>query len=250
MKPICRFVSLVAAFCALSSLGRQAIAAPLSLFPTANGVIKYRMTMNAMPGNAFNRSDITMTWIKNGARFRQDMTMDMTVGARKMTMKSWSLFDGKSFYSAMPGGMPGQSAGRKVAMKMTLPPDYIKRMASGNNNLMAGMKGVTSRVVGRGLVLGKMCEVRAMNIKNAQMNGQVKMWMWQKLPLRTDTTMTYSMRDSKGKTQPQKMTMSMIATQLNTNVNPSPSLFRLPAGYKIQDMSAMQKQMMQRMKQR
>ena len=245
------------AFLVISFAGRTEAAPTARLFPTANGIVKYRMTMKgAMPNNAINNSVITMTWINNGARFRQDMTMNVSAGAGagagKMTMKSWSIFDGKSFYTAMPSGVPGQPAGRKIAMKMTLPPNYLKQILSGNASTMPGMKGVSSRVVGRGVVLGKMCEIRAMNIKNVQMNGQVKMWMWNKLPLRTDTNMTYSMRDPKGKKQPQKMTMtmSMVATQLNTNVNPSPSLFRVPAGYKIQDMSAMQKQMMQRMKQR
>lgn len=220
-------------FCAVApSLSNAATTA--KRFPTSNGAVKYRMTMNgkmAMNGN------ISMTWTNFGARFRQDSRVNMSMGAQKTTMNSWSLFDGKALYSALPNGIPGQPAGRKIALKMALPPNYLKSMAMGGASPANSM----GRVVGRGNVLGKMCEIRAIDVKRPNASGVVKVWLWQKLPLRTETDMTVTV----GK-QSQNIKMSMVATQLDTNLKPNPALFRLPAGYTIKDMSAMQKQMMAR----
>lgn len=201
-------------------------------FPVANGAVKYRMMVNSqMKLNG----DITMTWVNFGARFRQDSRTNMSFGARKYTTNTWSIFDGKSFYSGMPSGMPGQSA-RKVAMKMTLPPNYVKNILMGGSAASLDK----SRVVGHGMILGKPCEIRAINMNDARASGQVKMWLWQNLPLRTEMTLK-----SKARGAMQNMQMSLVATQLNTGIKPNPALFRLPAGITVQDMSAMQKQMLQ-----
>ena len=159
--------------------------------------------------------------------------MSVNGGGRKVNMKSWSLFDGKAFYVGMPSGIPGQPAGRKMAMKMTLPPNYLKSMTMGGPSV-----GSSGRLVGHGVVLGKTCEIRVVPIKNSNYAGQVKVWMWQKLPLRTEMTSTTKMS---GKTQNIKMTM--VATQINTAAKPSPALFRVPAGYTVQSMGDFQKQM-------
>jgi hypothetical protein len=114
-------------------------------------------------------------------------------------------------------------------------------MAMGNSPTGAG----AGRIVGRGIILGRPCEIRVVSLNNASYKGQAKIWMWQKLPLRSEISMNIKMR---GVTQ--NMKMSMVATQLNTAVKPSPSLFRLPAGYKVQEMGDFQKQMQQGMQQR
>ncbi len=232
-----RAVAFAAVVTVLAAKPLPVVAAPAlpARFPTANGTIKYRMTMGGrMPMN----SNISMTWTNYGARFRQDSQIRMNAGGRSMTMNSWSLYDGKSLYAAMPSGMPGQPAGRKVVMRMTLPQNYLNRMAMGNSPTAAG----AGRVVGHGTVLGKPCEIRAVDLNNPRYKGQAKIWMWQKLPLRSEISMNMKMQ---GMTQ--NMKMSMVATQLNTNVKPSPSLFRLPAGYQVQDMGSFQKQMQARM---
>jgi len=237
----CRTAGRAVAFASIATLlaakPLPVVAAPASpaRFPTPNGTIKYRMTMGGrMPMN----SNISMTWTNYGARFRQDSQVHMNAGGRAMTMNSWSLYDGKALYAAMPSGMPGQRGGQKIAMRMTLPQNYLNRMAMGNSPTGAG----AGRVAGRGTILGKLCEIRAVDLNNPRYKGQAKIWMWQKLPLRSEISMNMKMQ---GMTQ--NMKMSMVATQLNTNVKPSPSLFRLPAGYKVQEMGDFQKQMQARM---
>ena len=248
-----RAVAFVAVATVLTAKPAPVVAAPKAIparFPTANGIIKYRMTMGnhmtvsgQMPTNDRMpmSSSSTVTWANYGARFRQDTQIRMNSGGRQMNMNSWSLYDGKAMYSTLPNGMIGQPTNRKIAMRMTLPPNYLNRMAMGNSPSGAG----AGRVVGRGTILGKLCEIRVVNFNDSHVTGQAKIWMWQKLPLRSETFMNIKMS---GATQ--NMKIAMIATQLNTNVKPSPSLFRVPAGYKVQEMSDFQKQMQQRRQQR
>lgn len=232
-----RAVAVASIATVLAAKPLPAVAAP-ARFPTANGIVKYRMTMG---GQMVMNNDITMTWADYGALFRQDSQVHMTIMGRQMTMNSWSLYDGKSLYASLPSGMPGQASGRKVALRTALPRDYFKRMTMGNSPLTAG----GGRLAGHGTVLGKVCEIRVLDLNNPGYTGQAKIWMWQKLPLRSEISM--NMRTSGGT---RNMKMSMVATQLNTNVKPSPLLFRLPAGYQIKEMGRFQKRIQDAMRQR
>ncbi len=232
-KVITRALAFLAVTGLVAAKPLPSVAAPATRFPTNSGMVKYHMTMG---GQMAISNDITMTWASGGARFRQDSLMHMNARGRAINIQSWTIFDGQALYMAMPNGMPGQVQNRKVAMRMTMPVNYLERMATGR---VPGIENAgAGRIVGRGTVLGKPCTIRVLPIRYPQMHGQVKMWMWQNLPLRTETSMMMTLRG-----KPQNVTMTMAATQLNTNIQPSPSLFRLPAGYQVQNMSALQKQM-------
>ena len=245
---ICRIAGRAVAFAAVATLlaakPLPIVAAPASpaRFPTANGTVKYRMIMS---GAGSMNNNITMTWASYGARFRQDTQIRMNVMGRQMNINSWSVYDGKALYNELPSGMFGRPANRKIAMRMTLPQNYLNRMATGNSPTGTG----AGRIVGHGTILGKPCEIRVISLNDALYKGQAKIWRWQKLPLRSEVSTNIKIG---GATQ--KMKMSMVATQLNTNVKPSPALFRLPAGYKVQEMGGkvqemggFQKQMQGRM---
>lgn len=255
---ICRIAGRTVAFLTVATVlaakPLPVVAAPKATtaprFPTANGNIKYRMTMGnhmtvsgQMPTNDRRpmSSSSTVTWANYGARFRQDTQIRMNVGGRQMNMNSWSLYDGKAMYTTLPNGMLSQPTNRKIAIRMMLPPNYLNRMAMGNSPLGAG----AGRLIGRGTILGKPCEIRVTSFNNLNYKGRAKIWMWQKLPLRSEIFIDFKIIGATA-----NMKTSMIATQLNTDVKPSPSLFRLPTGYKVQEMSDFQKQMQQRSRQR
>lgn len=241
---ICRIAGRAVAFAAVATIVTAkplpVVAAPKATparFPTANGTIKYRMTMGGkMPMN----SNISMTWTNYGARFRQDSQIRMNAGGKQTTMNSWSFYDGKALYSLFPRvpGAPGGAVGNKTVMRMKMPENYLSQMLMGNAQVVAGR----GRLAGRGTILGKPCEIRVTSFNYPTYKGQAKIWTWQKLPLRSEISMNIKMGGGM-----QNMKMSMVATQLNTAVKPSPSLFRLPAGYKVQEMGDFQKQMQAQM---
>jgi hypothetical protein len=77
------------------------------------------------------------------------------------------------------------------------------------------------------------------------------MWMWQGLPLRSEMAMTFKkpkgQKAARGQTPNiPPMNITMVATQLNTSVRPAATLFRLPSGYKVQDMGDFNKMMQQK----
>ena len=231
-RSVGRGAAFVLGVCALAPA--PAFAAPASRIAFPSGQIKYHMTASGMMSM---NSDVTWTWDKGGALFRQDMRGGVRVGGSSQSIQtdSWVFSDGKALYSALPTMMPGQKTGVKTALKLALP-------RGGFNDMMTMGTGVSpsaaNRVVGHGTILGHPCEIRSFNGNIRGNQTQAKVWIWQTLPLRTEVTMTQKMG---GKAQVIKITSA--ATQVNTAFKPSPALFRLPTGYKVQSMANLQGQM-------
>ena len=155
---------------------------------------------------------ITMLWSNSGARFRQDSSLRIGAGGG-MNLKTWTIFDGKSLYVAMPP-MPGSAGAGTRVMRMKLPPNALASMPGSIG--MPGMSGLNA----------------------AQGKGRFKLWMWQSLPLRADIQMLVNPRGRRGAPGATSVRVSMRATSLNTSARPSPALFRLPAGSQVQDVRA------------
>jgi hypothetical protein len=192
-------------------------------------------------GAAAMNTTITMTWADYGNRFRQDSQMHMGSGARAMNMNSWSIYDGKAMYVAVPG------QDRRV-LRMKVPKNFLSQITTGGMGGL-GVNSQATKVVGRGTVLGKPCEIRVSSANTAYGSTKAKIWMWQGLPLRTEMAMTF--KKAKGKpargqmANMPPMNIATVATQLNTNVRPAATLFRLPSGYTVQDMGDFNKMMQQ-----
>lgn len=192
----------------------QAGAAPSSKMPTASGRITYQMS-GPMKGS------MVLSWTENGKKFRQDTKLTGTppmppgAGAPKapMKMESWVLSDGKDIYTVMP--MAGKRALRLKGVKGAAGPTGAPLGLGQMLGDAASAKG--SKVVGKGTVLGKPCEIRSAK------GG--KAWVWQGIPLRMEIQMA-----------PNMPMMKVVATRVESAPKLSASLFKVPAGYQIQDM--------------
>jgi outer membrane lipoprotein-sorting protein len=175
----------------------SAAAAPAFAFPT--GRLTYKISSPTMTGTTL------VSWIEGGRKFRQDMTGSITAEKRRTKITGWTISDGVHMYSH------SSQLGKKV-MRMKVP-DQAKRL-SGGLPLIAVAKN-TGKLVGRGTVLGKPCEIREI--------GRGKLWVWNGLPLKAEMDVG----------QGRKMTTT--ATRVETSVKLSPSLFKVPPGYKVED---------------
>src|SRR5262249_31592965 len=81
--------------------------------------------------------------------------------------------------------------------------------------------GSAGKLVGKGTVLGRPCEIRMMGTKNP--GHEVKVWVWNGLPLRSEIPL------------PQGGKMTTEATQVETAPKLSAALFKLPAGYTVKE---------------
>ncbi len=201
-------------------------------FPSAR--IKYHMTSSGMGSMS---SNMTWTWANGGELFRQDLQGHLSGGlsGQDVNTNSWTFTDGKALYTAMTGEMLSQPAGRKVVLRTMLPRDYFKRLMEMGTRLTPSNQ---SRVIGHSTILGKPCEIRAVDSNSRASITHNKVWVWKNLPLRMESTTTMK---AGGKSYISKTTS--IATQLDTNFKPSPSLFRVPAGYKVETMQQFEKEM-------
>lgn len=189
-------------------------AAPAQKLPSPSGRITYQMKGSMMNGTA------VYSWADGGKKFRQDSNLKVNgPNGQKMDMKGWAMSDGTYFYFYQP--MMGSTVRR-----MKLP-----KNAPGGPGMglpMMGSGQVGGKAVGKGNVLGKACEIR-------QVQGG-KVWLWKGIPLKAEMSAPAA-PGGPGGGRP-AMNMSLVATKVDTAVKPSPSLFKVPAGLKIQDMKA------------
>lgn len=169
-------------------------------FSHASGKITYKIT------GALNGS-MTMSWMNNGRKLRQDIsgTMKMAAsqgGTKPMPLKTWVIYDGKDLYTANP--MVANTA--------------LKMSASSGGAMMAGGPGalgqpIKGKLVGKGTVAGKPCQIRQ--------QPQGKVWVWSSLPLKFEAT--------------QEPKSTMVATSISTTHKPPASKFAVPKGFTIQE---------------
>lgn len=236
--------SLVAALALSASLAVPAFwnvvpvaAAPAQKFPMPTGRITYKMSgLMGMSGT------MTMSWAGHGQKFRQDMAMSLPAmpGGK---MNTWTISDGKTVY--VSNSMMG-----KKAMRVKVTPQMANTSMPGVPGMnVAG--GTSGKLVGHANVLGKPCEIRLMTANTPQMDMRMKLWTWRNLPLKIESSMKMKSRPlgapgsapsgAAGRTMPKMPTINttMTATKLDLNPKLSPALFKVPAGYTIQDASSM-----------
>ena len=221
--------SRVALVCLSAVMSWGAEAAPkaaTSRYPTPTGRIVYQMKNS---GPMMMSSTITMTWANYGDKFRQDTQVRMGSGARARSMNSWSVYDGQSLYAALPGG------GRRV-IRMKVSKAMLAQMRSGMVSNFPGLNVSGGQVVGMGVVLGKPCSIRAATTKSAFGGSRIKLWMWQGIMLRSETSMRFQARPGQKHPPMAPINISMLATKLDLAAKTSPSMFRLPSGYTVQEM--------------
>jgi hypothetical protein len=178
---------------------------------------------------------------------RQDITMKLPAGAARgasngkaTNITGWTIYDGTYVYTHMPMmGMGGANSGKR-AMRLKLSPEQSRRMMMGALNSLGGQPG-GGKQVGKGTVLGKPCVIRESTMNNPNMKARTRMWMWQGLPLRVESTVQVSgMRPGAapraGASQVRTIKTTAVATKIDTSAKPSSALFKVPAGYQVQDM--------------
>jgi hypothetical protein len=191
--------------CALAVSALAVSLAPLSspAAPAKAGLASGRITYRFQSPMASGTS--VLCWTDGGKRFRQEMRGGST-GNRQMTMmESWTIGDGTYLYIYQP------QMGKAV-MRAKMP----KAGAAGSGMPLLSTDKKAGKVIGKGKILGKTCEIR-------QVNG-AKIWTWNGLALKME---------NKGSAQSPAMTME--ATKLEPGVKLPASLFKIPGGYRVQD---------------
>lgn len=203
-----RFVLVGMACCGVLAGGiRPAVAAKASesvlKAPSPTGRITYAFKVATLEGTSL------LTWAEGGKKFRQDISMSGTppnapAGTPSMTIQMWAFGDGKNVYSYQP--MMG-----KQVIRSKMP----KSGSVGGPGAMpiGGLQG--GKVVGKGTVLGRPCEIQEV--------GSAKLWMWKGLALK--------MENAGGKGP----AMSMVAKKLDMPFSAPATKFKVPAGYTVTD---------------
>jgi outer membrane lipoprotein-sorting protein len=194
--------ALPAAVLAAATLAPAAAQAPGMKFPT--GRISYKLTNSLMNGTS------TFAWVESGKKFRQDMKAKMTNQGKTMDVSTWVIYDGKNIYTHNP--MMGQTVQR---MKVT--PEMAKSMANGGIPMASAPKSL-GKVLGKGTVAGKPCNVHALGDK-----GAGKIWVWENVPLKMEVTLG------------QAGAMKMEATKVETGVSLPATYFKVPKGMNVTD---------------
>jgi hypothetical protein len=154
-----------------------------------SGCIAYRVNSNV--NNDWSRGPMHIAWLQGGKKFRYNTNFTSSIPAgspegalaRSMTRRSWSLYDGTYFYMATP------SMSKRVSRRWAAP-EFAGRVASKPYELVGALTALTdaSKLVGRGVVLSKSCEIRQTSVRYALSNGgsmrsYARVWMWRGLPL-------------------------------------------------------------------
>ncbi len=196
----------VAGLCCLPAIAQGKPELPKFSVPT--GRVAYRMTGGTMQGTSL------LAWTDGGKKFRWEQSFSgATLGASASnakgsappTIKQWTVSDGKYLYLHLP--LQG-----KVVSRIQLTPEAIKQASAGMQ--IPGLNGDKGKVVGKGTVLGKPCEIREA--------GGYKVWLWKGVPLKLQST-------------GQGMDLSAVATKIAVPTKLSPATFKVPAGYKVVD---------------
>jgi hypothetical protein len=203
-----------------------------------SGRITYSMRNSMVSGS------MALAWLQGGKKMRQDINMKLpqraprgTPSGKPASITGWTIYDGTHVYSYMPTMAMG--AGKRV-MRMKLSPEMSRRMMMGALNSVGAQAG-GGKMVGKGTVLGKPCVIREAVMNTNQMKSRTRMWMWQGLPLRVDSTMQVTgmqpgAAPNAGTSQTRTIKTTLAATKIDTSTSPSPALFKVPAGYQVQDM--------------
>lgn len=173
--------------------------------PSPTGRITYDFKVAALGGTSL------LTWAESGKKFRQDITMSGTppnapAGTPPMTIQMWAFGDGKNLYSYQP------LMGKQV-LRMKMPKGGAAAPGAPGAPPIGDLKN--GKVVGKGTVLGRPCEIRQV--------GSSKIWMWKGLALKMENA---------GGQGPQ---MSMVATKLEMPYNAPAARFKVPTGYTVTD---------------
>ena len=186
---------------AAASIPGQA-APPKGGFPHATGRIAYKLSNKMMSGTS------TLTWVDHGKKLRQEMTAKANANGKTINLNNWVISDGKNLYMYNP--MLGKKVNR---IKMT--PEMQKGAGPGMP-MIAAPKNL-GKALGKATVAGKPCNIHAMpQMPNA------KIYVWQNLPLKMEFS------GAQGG-------MNMEATKVETGIKPAATLFKVPAGYTVED---------------
>jgi hypothetical protein len=189
----------------------------------SSGRATYKMTSNVFSGT------MRLSWTGGGAKYHQDTSMTMRVASNRkaMPINMWSLFDGRNLYTVSP------MFGAKTAMRMKLSPQMSRSMML--STLNTSPQGLSGKLVGRGKILGRPCEIRQSNVTNDKVSVHTKVWLWQDLPLRVESLVNIKATQGKNATPARKIQTSVVATGVQTGIKFSPALFTLPKGYTVRD---------------
>ncbi|MFN3651673.1 MAG: hypothetical protein ACK47B_19020 [Armatimonadota bacterium] len=187
---------------------REVPAAPTVKLPAPTGRIAYQIKSSFMNGSA------TLAWAESGKRFRQDMDMKTSFpgapkGQAPQSIKGWAISDGTYLY--MHQANQGKTV-KRIKMQGNTNP-FASMMP------MGGQVGNAGKVVGKATVLGKPCQIREA--------GGAKAWVWNGLPLKVEVA-----GPQQGGVQ---LNMNMTATKLETAPKFAANHFKVPSGYKIEE---------------
>lgn len=226
-------VPVVAGTLAAGNLAAPAQAAAAKL--PASGRVTYNLKNSMLSGS------MAVSWAEGGKKMRQDIRMNLPAAARRASngrpasITGWTIYDGTNVYTHMP---EMGATGAKRVMRLKLSPAQARRMMLGAFNSLGAQTG-GGKLVGKATVLGKPCEIREATMNNRSVKARTRMWLWQNLPLRIESTMQVSGMPAGGRAgAPQTRTIktTVVATNINTSAKPSPTAFKVPAGYQVQDM--------------
>ena len=175
--------------------------------PSPTGRLIYKTEIDTGMGMTM-AGTMTVIWAEGGKNFRQETKLTgappgAPAGSAPTTISSWTLGDGNYMYTSMP--MMGKTAYRQKLGKQ--PGGAIGAPPVGGP--------AQGKVVGKGTVLDRPCEIREVS--------SAKLWMWKGLALKME------------KTGGQGPKMKMVATKLEMPFKSKPTQFKVPAGYTITD---------------
>lgn len=195
----------ISGMAALTAVALGLLAAPgseaqLPRLKHATGRINYKLS-GVVSGTTI------YTWSAYGQKFRQDsqIVAAALTGGSSTPIKTWTLCDGKAFYSFIP------TLGQSV-IRMPMPKSGKGGSSLGLPSLPPGQK--FGKKVGTEKILGRTCEVRQ--------QGENKVSFWEGLPLRGNFTQGGN-------------TVKMVATSLKTGVAVKATMFAVPKGLQVVD---------------
>ena len=185
---------------------------PIPRLPLPTGRVTYAVSHALMSGTS------VLTWADGGKLFRQEAKLRVKQpganGPVPTDISTTVLCDGKYVYTY--NSQQGKTYRRMPVKDGQLP------SASGTVPLSVDPK--QTKLVGKGTVLGKPCEIREAS--------RLRMWSWKGLPLKMEPAPGNSGEGTFGALL---NSLRVLATKLEPGVKPAVALFKVPAGYKVVD---------------
>lgn len=168
--------------------------------PFSSGRITYAVKGRSASGMS------TFSWIEDGRRFRQEVTLTITIDKERLTSSAWSVGDATHIFAH-------QDWMDKEVFRYRLPQDL--QAGSPIGLPVFGTARDPGKVVGTATVLGKPCEIHE--------RKKLRLWIWQGLPLKADGT------EGPGPS------LTLSATKLEPSERLPNDLFTVPEGYTVSD---------------